>query len=187
MSKIPKTYVLCVIANDAAPGDELRAIYTDVGPNFKQRINDAIAWAQEHLPAQDIVWAFGAGTDDAHSSGPTLGSLGEAYLCQHLPDAVTVTNHSFKKFYGTLEEIYYMVIRVLQTRRGNNRLVFVFFTQKRHMPRVMRIVAKQHPRITAQFEITGQTSEISWKDVIKSCVRLRLIERGWIKPRFKIE
>ena len=185
MSQIPTTYVLCVIANDATV-DASSTKYTDVGPNFKLRMDEAVVWAHEHLPTQNIIWAFGAGTDDAHASGPTLGSLGEAYLRQSVPDAVTATNRSFKKFYGTLEEIYYMVKRVRQSRRGHDRMVFVFFTQKRHMPRVMRIVNKYHPYIKAKFHITGQVSEIPWKDVIKSFVKLRLIERGWMQPRYSI-
>lgn len=186
MSQTPTTYILCVIANDAAPGDESRPKYTDVGPNFKRRMDEAIAWAQEHLPTQKIIWAFGAGTDDAHALGPTLASLGEAYLRQCIPDAVTVTNRSFKKYYGTLEEIYYIVTKVHQTGRGKDRKVFVFFTQKRHMPRVKRIVEKRHPQVKAKFHVTGQVSEIAWKDVLKSFVKLRMIERGWVQPRYKV-
>ncbi len=180
MVHVPVRYILCIIANDAEYAGNR---YCDVGSNFKLRANEAMTWSEARLPGQTIVWAFGAGADTPYAQGPTLGMLGEAYLRQRFPHAVTLTNHEHSKYYGTLEEIYWMVKRARQTYRGE-KLVFVFFTQSRHMPRVRRILRKFHSNVSAQFVKTGQTKEIPWRDVVKSYVKLRMIERGWVEPRY---
>jgi len=179
-----KKYVLCVIANDAKTND---GQYTDVGRNFKLRADESWSWTERSLLNVPIVWAFGAGTDEAHARGPTLGMLAEAYLRTKDPSLVALTNRRDKEYYGTLEEIYWVVKKAQQTFKGE-KLQFVFFTQRRHMWRVKIIwwLFYQKEFGNAMFVTTGQTSQLSLLHEIGGMLKVWRVYRGKEKPRYKM-
>lgn len=128
-------YVVCPIANDAEKSD---ATYTAAGDNFKLRLQEAVRWTEDNLPEGPVTWAFGAGTDREHAAGPTLATLCAQVLLEWYPDADCVVNDNERCFYGTYEEIEWIVRTVASTHRPE-ATQFVFFTQPEHMLRVRLI------------------------------------------------
>jgi len=127
-----KILVLCILANDAEIVGEN---YRDVGVNYKIREKDAVSMVEGNVVATEVIWGFGRGTDPQRRSGPTLARLCEASLRLRLPTAKTLTNNSEHHYWGTLEEISWIVEEVGNTY-APSQVEFKFFTQRLHMDRV---------------------------------------------------
>jgi hypothetical protein len=185
--RVQKTKILCVIANDAAPGDERRPGYTGVGANFKVRLDDALDWVAEKLPHASTVWAFGAGTDERHAGGPCL-----AVMCYHHLKSVITHNprrwvNSFdNNYYGTLEEIQWIVNQA-ENDFLEDTAEFVFFTQRRHMWRVKLIwwLFHQHKWGRATFVVTDQVEELPLVHELGGMWKAWRVYRGKQKPRYE--
>ena len=130
-----KIRVLCIIANDAKIE---KNHYVSPGINYMSREADAIEWAEKHLPTTKVLWAFGAGTAPECSSGPTYASICEASLRRSLPSAQTKTNTSQSYYWGTYEEMLWIVSE-LEKIHFISSVEFIFFTQRQHMARVQLV------------------------------------------------
>jgi hypothetical protein len=132
---VTKTWVLMPLANDADKNQVVKK-YTGIGPNAKQRIQEAVKWAQEKIPTAAQVWVFGAGTDCDWRRGQTLGVWSESYLRTLLQTNLSVlANHVDKNFYGTHEEMKWGV-RAVQKQHPRGTVAFVFFGPWWHLLRV---------------------------------------------------
>jgi hypothetical protein len=181
---MPLAQVLCVIANDAADGDDYRVVYTGVGLNYITRMMDAIVWAYDH-PSPSRVWAFGAGTDMRHRCGPTLAHHCAAFLRVVMPDQRTLVNRHSPSYYGTLEEIAWMVDEVVLTSQPGE-VEFVFFTQWRHMWRVRLIwrLFYQKRWGKAKFVVTRHNKQIPIHHEVGGLWKTWRVYKGYEKPRY---
>lgn len=172
--------IVCVLANDAVKGD---ARYIDIGENTKLRIRDTVRFVQDF---KAVTWAFGAGTDEEHSSGKTLATLSMHYLRTLLPTATGISNKTEYRYYGTLEEIDW-VVKTARERFSNEEFYFVFCTQPRHLVRVKFILRTFYPDLPAIVEATGhvQAAEIPLYHELLSYLKLFLIKLGWAKRRYE--
>jgi hypothetical protein len=172
--------VLCVIAKDAVVKNEK---YCAVGPDMELRIREAVSWQQTSIPLKPVVWAFGAGTDQVHANGPTLATLSEAFLRQLVPGAMVVSNSKDKEFFGTYEEITWIIWEMLDKYQHAD-IEYVFFTQAQHMDRVKRVLREFYPEVRARFVLTREVSPLSPLTERLSHLRLTLLKWGVVKPRF---
>lgn len=175
---------LCVLANDAV---EEGGGYTDIGPNTKRRMNDAIVHSW-NVAGSPVTWMFGAGTADNYRDGPTLGYLQEQYLRIHVPLAVCVSNHNDPIFWGTLEEIDWVVDMAQTLLYPDDDLIFMFFTQSGHADRVNLIMSMFHPDVFSVVVGTGHTGDdLTWcsPTELRSYIKLGLIKLGWWKRRYE--
>ena len=182
---VKQTYIPCLVANDAAKGDEGRSVYTGTGTNFQTRTKFAVDWMKENLAQVETFWAFGAGTDEAHVAGPTLARFCAETLLSLRPGSETMVNEDRKEFFGTYEEIVRAVD--LTARRFQPRTVkFVFFTQKRHMWRVRLIwgLFFEAEWGKATFVVTPQKFELSLVREAVAMGKVLAIRAGWVKPRY---
>ncbi len=181
-----RTQVFCVIANDAAAGDDQRVVYTGVGLNYTKRMTDATVWAGEH-PSPSRVWAFGAGTDARHRYGPMLAIHCEVCLKQVVSDALTLVNRDSPSHYGTLEEIAWIVDEVARTSQPGE-VEFVFFTQRRHMCRVRLIwrLFYQKRWGKAKFVVTGHRTQIPIHHELGGLWKTWRVYKGYEKPRYLV-
>jgi hypothetical protein len=178
--------IICPIAFDA-DSDQEKFQYRNIGKNSKTRIEYAIKWVNRKYIDKPITWMFGAGTAKEYTNGPTLGQLGESYLLDRLGDEDvsnpdTIANLQDHKYYGTAEEIEWMV-RNAHRRYSDDSVVFVFFTQPRHLWRVRLIVWLFQSHIKAHFVPTEGEDLVSWKDEIKSYVKIFMRICGLMKFR----
>jgi hypothetical protein len=183
---VKQTYIPCIIANDAAKGDEARPCYTGTGENFQARAKFAVDWIENNLAQAETFWAFGAGTDEAHAAGPTLAQFCAKTLLALRPGSETLVSDDRKEFYGTYEEIVRVVD--LTARRFQPRTVkFVFFTQKRHMWRVQLIwwLFFETEWGKATFVVTPQTFELSLVREVVAMGKVLGIYAGWVKARYE--
>ena len=177
--------ILVPLANDAVKDDD-RMVYVGVGPNTGKRLDAALMWAKEHLPMQRPVWALGAGTDVAYHGGQTLGALAEAVLRYCDPRLDALTNRSDRNFYGTYEEVKWVVRAGAATRGFAPELVqFVFFGPSWHLWR-MRFIwllffAKKWGR--AKFVVTADGARFALRHEVKAWARIVLIRLGVVKSR----
>jgi len=175
--------VLFPLANDV---QESLGVWTEIGPNSKERINSIWHFDHSAWPSSRLVWLFSAGTDAKHSDGRTLAELGREYVQQHLehisryPDG-NVVNHNNKEVFGTKPEFIWGMRELLKLYPLNQYiLIVVMGTQRRHMPRVKWIVKRYGPRgVSFHFLITSQTKEVPlWREAL-SWVKLYLGD-GWL-------
>jgi hypothetical protein len=186
MPQMPFTYLLCIIANDAAPGDEARDHYTGVGANFKKRFDFAFNYPITSY-SEKVVWMFGAGTDVRHLNGQTLSAFGQEYLkrVHPNPDVKSYANISEYHYYGTLEEMAWMVKTALAEGWKPSDVEFVFFTQRRHMWRVKFIWHLFHKKHwgKAKFVVAGHTRQISFVHELGGLWKVWRVYRGKELPR----
>lgn len=174
------------LANDADKFQSLKK-YTGVGPNSKQRIEEAVRWTKEKLPTAEHLWVFGAGTHTDYRRGQTLGVWAEAFLRTLLPNPITaLSNHSDKNFYGTHEEIKWGV-KAVQKRHHTGTVVFVFFGPWWHLLRARVIWALFFKRKwgQARFVKTSDGAVPSWPHEFLGYLKIvghRLFPH-WIKTR----
>lgn len=179
------TEILCVIANDAEVcGNK----YIAVGKNYRVRMKTALRWLQQNLsPDKNVIFAFGAGTDRLHSSGPALASLCEECLLDQTSDVSVLTNRTHREFYGTLEEIEW-IVRKVSEEHTSHHVRFVFFTQKRHIFRVWFIWLLFHRKRwgPAKFVVTPQVNgKTSFFHEVVTSGKIVAIRFGLIKPRYE--
>lgn len=151
---------LCPLANDAVSSRQGR--YEDLGPNSKLRINAAHDYSTR-LHGVEVAWLFGAGTAPDYRHGHTLASLGRAYLHQLQPEARAYANFIEHTYYGTYEEMLWMV-REAERQCQERVPEFVFFTQQRHLPRVRLIWWLFFRHHKARFVVTRHMAgqQLSW-------------------------
>lgn len=130
-----KTRILCIIANDAKIVDKK---YVAPGINYQVREKDATIWVENFLPTAPLIWAFGAGTTPECRFGPTYASVCEASLRLVLPKATVIANRDESWYWGTYEEMAWIVGAVGQKYEPTS-VQFVFFTQPQHMERVQLV------------------------------------------------
>lgn len=171
-------HVLCPLANDAL---KKPSIYLETGDNGKVRIASAVAWAAQHFSAVSVLWAFGAGTDEAHKRGPTLATLSARTLREYVPDADVLYNGTDPEPYGTLEEMTRIIEQVCQ-QYPCTPLRFHVFSQSRHLIVVRQIGRMFFPDVSLQYHETGQTKEVSWVHVGRSLLKLYLVRVGLQRP-----
>ena len=176
--------VLFPLANDVQ--ESSLGVWTEIGPNSKERINSIWYFDHSAWPSSRLVWLFSAGTDGKHSAGRTLAELGNEYVQQHFeyvsryPDG-NVVNHDNKVIFGTKPEFIWGMRELLKLYPPNKYiLIVVMATQRRHMPRVKWIVKRYGPReVFFHFLITSQTKELPfWRETL-SWVKLYLGD-GWL-------
>ena len=172
--------IVCVLANDAVKGSNQ---YLDIGPNTKLRIRDVVRFVQDF---KAVTWAFGAGADEEHSGGKTLATLSMHYLLTLLPTATGISNRTEYRYYGTLEEIDW-VVKTARERFSGEECYFVFCTQLRHVARVKFILRTFYPELPAIVEATGQEheAEIPLVHELLAYGRLALIKWGLTKRRYE--
>jgi hypothetical protein len=181
-------FIVCVLANDAETNkDTLLPRYVDIGDNSKRRIDDAVAWLQKSVGGRKVTWMFGAGTDVKCKLGPTLATFQRQYLLQKLPNSDVIFNEDLWKYYGTLEEIDW-VIKNAKRRYPNEVLKFVFCTQAGHIDRVRYIMSEFYPGVECLLVTTGHLPgfHVRWWQEIRSHIKLRLIRKGKAKRRWQM-
>ncbi len=180
-------YMICVLAKDAADGDEHRACYTDVGLDFKLRVLSLRYPSSFYHYAHDkAVVLFGAGTDQAHAGGPTLAALGQEFMRKVYPKHVCLANTSEHNYYGTLEEMFWMVRAAAAGPWKRQDVRFVFYTQRRHMRRVRFIwwLFYQDEWGEAEFVVTPHVKQIPWIHELGGIWKAWQVYRGKAKPRY---
>ncbi len=172
--------IVCVLANDAVKGD---GQYLDIGENTKLRIRDAVRFVQDF---KAVTWAFGAGTDAEHRGGKTLATLSMHYLRTLLPTATGISNKTECRYYGTLEEIDW-VVKTARERFSKEKFYFIFCTQPRHVVRVKFILRTFYPELPAIVEATGHVhqAEIPLYHELLSYLKLLLIKLRLTKRRYE--
>lgn len=161
---VTKAWALMPLANDAVKNETSKQ-YTDIGPNSKQRIAEAIRWAEEKIPTAEHVWVFGAGTHQDYRRGLTLGQRAELYIRTLLPNAVKVISNCFEKnFYGTHEEMKWGV-KTVQKMYPPGTVAFVFFGPWWHLLRARLIWQLFFKREwgRARFVKTSDGAVLSWR------------------------
>ncbi len=168
-----KTWILMPLANDADKNQSLKK-YTGLGPNSKQRIEEAVRWAEEKIPIAEKVWIFGAGTHPEWHLGQTLGVWAETYLRMLLKNPLSViSNHFDKNFYGTYEEMKWGV-KALLKRHHPGTVVFVFFGPSWHLLRarlIWRLFFKREWG-SARFVKTNDGALPSWPHEIAGYLKV---------------
>jgi len=179
------THIMVPLAKGAIK-DSNRHVYLDIDKEVARRIDDAVSWSEELTAEGQQLWVFGAGTAVAYRNGPTLGALMGKYLQWHYNHLHFFSNEEEKKFYGTLEEIQWVVDQVKATFSSTSDYRFVFFTQARHMGLVELIWRLFHQRRwgKATFVVVPHDEEISWWHVVKSTARIWLVYWGVRKARY---
>jgi hypothetical protein len=182
----PKKYIACVIANDAADGDDVREKYTGVGPNYRRRMKSAVLWVHEHLPTANVTWAFGAGTDEAHARGPALAIHCMKCLKDFERNPNWMANTYDKNFFGTFEEIAWIVRRVGNEPSSMGDVQFVFFTQARHIWRVKLIWRLFYQKTwgRARFVVTDHIAHIPLWHEAKGIGKVLALYIGAIEPQY---
>ncbi|MFM2424376.1 MAG: hypothetical protein RLZZ70_767 [Candidatus Parcubacteria bacterium] len=183
---MPRLTVLVPLANDAEK-DLSAMVCTDIGSNMKQRIDDAVVWHERSRKSKPSVWCFGAGTDEAFRRGPTLSTLAKKYLhTTHFFDNVIV-NESRHNFYGTFEEIKW-IVKSMEANSLPADTQFVFFAPNWHLWRVRFIwfLFYQWKWGKANFVATndGATFEL-WHEC-KAWVKVLLVWMRLVKSRDQI-
>jgi len=165
---MPINYILAPLANDAKYGAaDGHPVYLGVGPNSAKRLEESARWAERSIPLDAMwYWYFGAGTDAAHRHGPTLAALAAQVILKfdlYVKKRI-VYNNLEREFYGTFEEIKWVMREVAKNHRPRTVKV-VFFTSRRHMWRV-RLIWLLYYRSTwgrAIFVVTSDHATPSWK------------------------
>ncbi|MBY0538575.1 hypothetical protein K2P47_04235 [Patescibacteria group bacterium] len=175
-------WILVPLSNDADKFEPQRK-YMGVGPNSKQRIAEAVQWAEEKIPTEEKVWVFGAGTHYDWRRGQTLGVWSEAFLRTLLQNPITViANHHDKNFYGTHEEMKWGV-RAVQKEHSPGTVVFVFFGPRWHLLQA-RVVWRLFFKADwgrARFVETADGAVPSWPHEIKRYLK---IVGHWLFPKW---
>lgn len=180
--------IVCVLANNAVTNkDTLLPRYVDIGDNSKRRIDDAVVWVQKSVGGRKVTWVFGAGADVKYKLGPTLATFQRQYLLEKLPNSDVIFNEDLWKYYGTLEEIDW-VIKNAKRRYPKEKLRFVFCTQAVHIDRVIYIMKEFYPNELFSPVTTGHLpgSHIRWWQEMRSYFKLRLIRNGKAKRRWQM-
>lgn len=177
-----KRVILCPLANDAQVGNNR---YDDIGPNTALRLDEAINYARRLYGVRQ-TWAFGAGANVGFRAGHTLAALTEVRLREQIPEATALTNHLEHSYYGTLEEMMWVVSSATK-QYPQQPLEFVFFTQRGHIARVRLIKALFFPRLQARFVTTRHMpgcdiSVLSQRELL-AYSRLVLIRSGLLATR----
>lgn len=132
-------HILCVVANDAIRNPD--GSYQAAGENFRVRCQAAVDWQQRSIPGQECIWAFGAGTGIDARPSATLATVCTQAFQQIYPNAALHcwVNQKDQQFYGTHEEIKWIVRQARSKEYNPADVRFVFFTQAQHMSRVQLI------------------------------------------------
>jgi hypothetical protein len=180
--------IICVLANDAETNkDTLLPRYIDIGVNSKRRMDDAVHWFLQSVAGRKVTWIFGAGTDTEYKFGPTLATFQRQYLLKKLPGADVIFNEDLWKYYGTLEEIDW-VIKNAKRRYSGETLKFIFCTQAGHINRVMYIMKEFYPNEEFVPVTTGHVpgAHVRWWQEMRSTIKLKLILKGKAKRRWQM-
>lgn len=181
-----KTWVLVPLANDAII-DRGSKRYLDIGPHAKNRIKEAVKWAEEKIPQDEHLWVFGAGTHVDYRFGLTLAQRAEVYLRSLVSSVVqVVSNHADKNYYGTHEEMKWGV-RVVYKRHHPGTVAFVFFGPWWHLLRA-RLIWKLFFRREwgrALFVATKDGAKPSWWHECRGYGKIigHRVFPHWIKTR----
>jgi len=166
--------VMFPLANDVI---EHENHWVDIGSNAKCRIDDMVHWAVQSNVDMKIVFAFAAGTDLAHADGLTLATLGHDYFMAEYGSLEfdSIVNHEDADVYGTDPEIIWGVKEAQKRYPAEQyKLSFIFGTQRRHVPRVEKILDWRFSYLRAPVFTTSQTKEIPLYREAISWVKLML-------------
>lgn len=177
------TFVLCPLANDAMK-NTISHRYRGLGPHAQKRHTAAINWQQDRLPTAPVVWAFGAGTEVGYHGGPTLAIFAENFVRQQLPKAEVVSNRSKPHFYGTFEEMKF-IVGMAETKYLQGTIRFVFFAPVWHLARAKLIWLLFYRRQwgKAVFVATEDGATFEMRHEMMAWARICLIRAGLVKSR----
>jgi hypothetical protein len=132
--------ILCPLASGAIKEDPfVGPCYTGLDETALRRIDLSIEWAKRNPAQKSVFWAFGAGTELGYHAGRTLALLAQEYLKKVMPYAKTRTNARDPHYYGTLEEVKWIVNKVHESVKDTSDVEFVFFGPSWHLRRVRLI------------------------------------------------
>lgn len=172
-----KLTVLVPLANDAEKN--LQAMeYTDIGPNMKWRVDEAVVW-QEHVKIRAALWCFGAGTDEAFSRGITLGSLAKHYLYHRHSLDMVLANEGHHNYYGTLEEMKWAVNEIEKNSQpADTRFVFFGPNWQLWRARFIWLLFFRQKWGKATFVVTHDEAQFELWHECKAWARILLVRAG---------
>lgn len=181
-----EVYVLVVLAKGAEKKTkEGTGEYYDTDADTQLRIEESVDWSEQLPEESRKLWAFGAGTEKRYRQGKTLATLMSESLRYYNRGFDALVNKSDHHFYGTFEEMKWVIEDAMEKSLSPSTTRFVFFTQRRQIPRVRLIwwLFYQKGWGRAEFVVTKRYEQITWGHELMGVGRVLGLYLGFIKPR----